>query len=186
MTTTRSINLDTADASDLAAILPSIDLPADGVLAYNAITNSLRICSKLAKTDAEVIVATFDGIWSQFDSDNPDAEELLAVAEVMLRDDVPEAVARASEIITKTSVLGVDVDGREAYVQDVFTMNDRGEEVMLDVVDVIHFDLDPDLDADDVVDAARTAARDAGYLVGETPDGMNGDLGPAFEVARLS
>ena len=84
MTTNRSINLDTADASDLAAILPSIDLPADGVLVYDPNAGTLRVCSELTMYDTERVITTYDGAYAWMDTAEPTDVDWLMLAESIL------------------------------------------------------------------------------------------------------
>ena len=84
---TRSINLDTADATDLAAILPHIDQPVDGVLAYDPAARTLRICSNLTITDDERVLTTFDGSYSWLDTSEPTENDWLMLAEAIIREE---------------------------------------------------------------------------------------------------
>ena len=86
----RSINLDTADASDLAAILPSIDLPADGVLVHDPTAGTLRVCSKLTMYDTERVITTHDGAYAWMDTYEPTDVDWLMLAESILAEDLDD------------------------------------------------------------------------------------------------
>ena len=90
-----TVDVDPTDlAIDLAKILPRIDEPVDGVLAYDTTTRHLRICSQLTVQDTEQVVATYDGVHGWLDDDNPTPEDWLALAETILANDLPEVADR--------------------------------------------------------------------------------------------